>query len=421
MRSPLSSIHLPSNSSVFIHSAAAAPQELIRLFCERNADRKNIRIHSLHTEGIAPWSEEEYRGIFIPQPFFIGANVRNAIQKDHGSYLPAALSDTPELFRKNILPLDLALISVTPPDKHGFYSLGPSADVTRSAIESASKVIAQVNHNLPRTFGDTLVHRNEIDQFLPLDEKLPVYKEPHLTPEDRTIANHIAELIPDGATLQIGIGRIPNAVLSALSDHKDLGIHSEVITDAILPLLDRGIITNRNKLYERNVTVSAFALGSKALYDRIHDNPSFRFLEFTKTNQIHIIASNPKVVALNSAIEIDLTGQVCADSFGPLIYSGAGGQPDFIRGAAASDGGKAIIAMRSTTDDGRSKIVCTLHTGAGVVTTRTDVHWVVTEFGAVNLHGKTLHDRAMLLTSIAHPIHRSLLWNTFESEYLLHS
>jgi 4-hydroxybutyrate CoA-transferase len=419
MRHPLSALQLPSNSSVFIHSAAAAPQELIRQFCTRNSDRKNIQIYSLHTEGIAPWANNEFKSTFIPKPFFVGENVRHAIQRDHGSYLPAALSDTPDLFRKKVLPLDMALISVSPADKHGYYSLGPSADVTRAAIESATKVIAQINPKMPRTFGDTLVHRSEIDLFITHTEDLPSHKETDISPEEHRIGEYIAELIDDGATLQIGIGRIPAAVLQKLTHHKHLGLHTEVITDAILPLLDKGVISNTKKLYERNFSVCAFAIGSEVLFDYLHDNPSFRFLEFSKTNNPGIISSNPDVAAINSAIEIDLTGQVCADSFGPMIYSGAGGQPDFIRGAALSPGGKAIIAMRSTTADGRSKIVSSLHPGAGVVTTRTDVRWVVTEYGVVNLHGKSLQDRAKLLTSIAHPKHRSILWNTFEYEHIL--
>ena len=421
MRDPFSSLHIASNSSVFIHSAAAAPQELIRQFCERNNDKSHIRIHSLHTEGIAPWSEEKYRHIFTPQPFFVGKNVRKAIQQDHGSYLPTALSDAPDLFRKNVLPLDLALVSVSPVDKHGYYSLGPSADVTRAAVETASKVIAQINEELPRTFGDTLIHRSEIDHFIAHTEPLPTYEIPVISKEDRKISEFIAELIPDGATIQVGIGRIPMAVMEKLTHHKDLGLHTEVMTDSLLPLFEKGVISNKNKPFERNFSVCSFALGTKTLFDYIDDNPSIRFLEFSKTNNPAILSSIPKMIAINSAIEVDLTGQVCADSFGPLVYSGAGGQPDFMRGAAGSAGGKAIIAMRSTTDKGHSKIVCSLRTGAGVVTTRTDVHWVVTEYGAVNLHGKTLHDRALLLTSIAHPDHRSLLWNTFESEYLLHS
>jgi 4-hydroxybutyrate CoA-transferase len=421
MSNPLSSLHLPSHSSVFIHSASAAPQELIRQFCARNTDRKNIRIHSLHTEGIAPWAKEKYRNIFSPQPFFVGDNVRDAIQRDHGSYLPASLSDTPDLFRKKILPIDLALISVSIPDKHGYYSMGPSADVSRAAVESASKVIAQINEELPRTFGDTLIHKSEINQFITHSEPLPTHDPTPISKEDKKISEIISELIPNGATIQVGIGRIPMAVLGKLIDHKDLGLHTEVVTDAILPLIEKGVITNRAKLYERNFSVCSFAIGTKELYENLNDNPSFRFLEFSKTNNHSIIACNPNMIAINSAIEIDLTGQVCADSFGPLIYSGAGGQSDFIRGAAASQGGKPIIAIRSTTNDGRSKIVSSLRTGAGVVTTRTDVQWVVTEYGAVNLLGKTLHERALLLTSIAHPNYRSLLWNTFESEYLLHS
>jgi 4-hydroxybutyrate CoA-transferase len=420
MSHPLDQLKVSSNSTVFIHTGAATPLHLIHEFCNRNEDRKNIKIYSLHTEGDAPWSEDRYRSIYIPMPFFVGPNIRSAIQHDHGSYVPATLHAIPGMFRKNIIPLDLALISVSPPDKHGNMSLGPSVDISRAAIESASKVVAQVNKYMPRTFGDATIHKSEIDTLIDWSEPLPERSTTHSSALDRKIALHVADLIQDGSTIQIGIGHIPDAILDALKDHKNLGLHSEVITDSILPLLRKNIITNNTKSFGRKHNICSFAIGSKALYDYLDDNPSFLFLESSRINQPETIALNEKSVAINSAIEIDLTGQVCADSLGPLIYSGAGGQPDFIRGSSNSIGGKPIIAMSSQTDDGKSKIVTSLHTGAGVVTTRTDVHWVVTEYGAVNLFGKSIYERAMLLTSIAHPSHRSVLWNTFESEYLIH-
>jgi 4-hydroxybutyrate CoA-transferase len=408
-------LQVPSNAAVFIHSAAAVPQMLLRKFCELNALQRNIRIYALHTEGNAPWADENYRTVFIPQPFFVGANTRHAIQMNHGSYLPVTLSEAPTLFRKKILPLDLALVSVSPADKHGFHSLGPSVDVTRAAIESAKKVVAQINGYIPRTFGDTLIHKRDIDAFFEYSELLPVHQETDFTCEDQKIAENIAELIPNRATLQIGIGHIPSAVLEKLVNHRDLGIHTEVLTDAILPLLDKGVVTNRYKKYECHVSVCSFAIGTQALFEFLHDNPTVRFLECSKTNNPGFIASNPNTIAINSAIEIDLSGQVCADSIGTLIYSGAGGQPDFMRGAMASNGGKAIIGMRSLSNDGQSKIVSILKPGAGVVSTRTDIQWVVTEYGAVNLYGKTIFERAKLLTSIAHPQFRASLWNEFES------
>ncbi|MEY4603910.1 MAG: hypothetical protein RIT43_1202 [Bacteroidota bacterium] len=420
MSHTLEQLNVSSNSTVFIHTGAAAPLHLIREFCNRNQDRKNIRIYSLHTEGEAPWSDERYRSVYIPMPFFVGPNIRSAIQHDHGSYVPATLAVIPGMFRKNVIPLDLAIISVSPPDKHGFMSLGPSVDISRAAVESASRVIAQVNKYMPRTFGDATIHKSEIDTFIDWSEPLPERSVDNTSQIDRKIALHTADLIQDGSTIQIGIGHIPDAILDALKSHKNLGLHSEVITDSVLPLLKRNVITNDTKAYGRKHNLCSFAIGSRTLYDYLDDNASFLFLESSKINHPETIALNPKVVAINSAIEIDLTGQVCADSIGPLIYSGAGGQPDFIRGSSESQGGKPIIVMPSQTADGKSKIVTSLHTGAGVVTTRTDVHWVVTEYGAVNLFGKSIYERAMLLTSIAHPLHRSVLWNTFESEFLLH-
>jgi acyl-CoA hydrolase len=410
---------LQSNSNVFIHSVAAAPQHLINEFCTSAVNYNNISIYSLHTEGIAPFADEKFRGVFNPKPFFVGKNMRQAIQHDHGSYVPVALSNCPTLFRNYIIPLDIALVSVSPPDQHGYCSLGLSADVTCAAVECATYVIAQINNNMPRTFGDTVIHVSEIDLMIEHTEPLPHYKQALPDKIERQIGENVAEIIQDGSTIQTGIGSIPNAVLGSLHSHRNLGIHSEMISDAIIPLIENGVITNRDKKYERFKTVCSFALGTSVLYDYLDRNTSFLFLEFSKSNEVSIIASNPKVVAINGAIEIDLTGQVCADSIGSKIYSGAGGQPDFIRGAAASVGGKPIIAIRSTTSDGKSKIVNTLAEGSGVVTTRTDVHWVVTEYGAVNLFGKSLHDRAMLLTSIAHPSHRDEIWNKFEREHLL--
>jgi 4-hydroxybutyrate CoA-transferase len=412
-------LKVSSNSNVFVHTGAATPQHLIREFCNVNSQCENIKIYSLHTEGTAPWAEERFTKTYIPMPFFIGSNVRSAIQHDHGSYVPSTLGALPWIFRKNTIPLDLALISLSPPDKHGCFSLGPSVDITRAAIESAAKVVAQVNNYMPRSFGDATVHKREIDYLFECDEPLPEKLPEKASHTDQKIGSYVAELVEDGSTIQIGIGHIPDTVLEALTNHKDLGLHSEVISDSILPLLRKNVITNNLKTYGQRHSLCSFAIGTRELFDFIDDNPSFLFLESSKINHPETIALNSKPVAINSAIEIDLTGQVCADSIGTLMYSGAGGQPDFIRGSADSVNGKPIIVMRSITDDGRSKIVTTLQTGAGVVTTRTDVQWVVTEYGAVNLYGKSIHERAILMTSIAHPEHRSYLWNAFEAEYIL--
>lgn len=400
--------HIKSGDSVFIHSAAAAPQHLIQNLFERKDELRGVTIYQIHTEGLAPYADEAVEA-FKVKCLFVGPNIRKAIQKGHGSYIPVFLSEIPRLFLGGTLPIDVALISVSPPDEHGFCSLGPSVDVSLAAVQSAKMVIAQVNKYIPRTHGDGLIHIGNINHLVKHHEPIPEVPSVDLNETELAIGKNISELVEDGATLQMGIGNIPNAVLASLENHKDLGVHTEMFSDGILPLVEKGVITGKNKKKHRGKIVSSFVMGSRNIYDFIDDNPLVNMLSSEYVNNTRIICQNPKVTAINSAIEVDLTGQICADSIGHRIYSGVGGQMDFIRGASLSEGGKPIIALPSTTRNGDSKIVGLLKPGAGVVTTRAHVHYVVTEFGAVNLYGKTLSERAELLTSIAHPNHREAL------------
>jgi acyl-CoA hydrolase len=398
-----------SNDNVFIHSAAATPQLLVKELSKRACELKNVSIYSMHTEGDAAYASSECADSFKIKAFFVGDNVREAVQHGRGSYIPMFLSEAPSLFRKGTIPIDVALISVSPPDEHGYCSLGTSVDISSAAQQSAKIVIAQVNKFVPRTHGDGLIHIKEIDFMVDHNEPLPETINHELTDVEKAIGKNIAELVEDGATLQMGIGAIPNAVLACLGNHKNLGIHSEMFSDGILPLVESGVINGQNKVKHPGMIVGSFVVGTKKLYDFINDNPIVKMLDFAYVNSTDVIRKNPKVAAINSAIEIDLTGQVCADSIGSKIFSGVGGQMDFIRGASLSEGGKPIIALSSITKNGASKISAVLKPGAGVVTTRAHVHYVVTEFGAVNLYGKTLEERAKLLIGIAHPNHREAL------------
>ena len=400
--------NIKSGDSVFIHSAAAAPQHLIQKLYERKDELRDVTIYQIHTEGLAPYADEPVKA-FKVKCLFVGPNIRSAIQHGHGSYIPVFLSEIPRLFSSGTLPIDVALISVSPPDEHGFCSLGPSVDVSLAAVQAAKTVIAQVNKHIPRTHGDGLIHIGNINHLVKHHESIPEVVNGELSETELAIGKNIAELVEDGATLQMGIGNIPNAVLASLGNHKDLGIHTEMFSDGILPLVEKGVITGKRKRKHQGKIVSSFVMGSREIYDFIDDNPLVNLLSSEYVNNTRIICQNPKVTAINSAIEVDLTGQVCADSIGYRIYSGVGGQMDFIRGASLSEGGKPIIALPSTTKKGDSKIVGLLKPGAGVVTTRAHVHYVVTEFGAVNLYGKTLSERAELMISIAHPDHREAL------------
>lgn len=398
-----------SGDRVFVHGVAAAPQSLIHAMVGRASELSGVEIVHLHTEGPAPYADPEFKESFRVNAFFVGSNVRPAINDGRADYIPVFLSEIPALFRRGVLPLDVALINVSRPDKHGFCSLGVSVDIARAAVDCAKTVIAQVNRHMPRTIGDALVHVDDINFMVEVDEPLHEVHPPTLTDTDRAIGGYIAEMIDDGATLQMGIGSIPNAVLASLGNHKDLGIHTEMFSDGVIPLVESGVVNGRKKTKHPGKIVSGFVMGTKRLYDFIDDNPQVLMLDIAYVNDTSVIRRNPKVTAINSAIEVDLTGQICADSIGTRQYSGVGGQMDFIRGASLSEDGKPIIALPSSTNKGESKIVSQLKSGAGVVTTRANVHYVVTEYGVANLYGKNLRQRAHELIRISHPDYRESL------------
>ncbi|NLU39331.1 MAG: acetyl-CoA hydrolase/transferase family protein [Bacteroidales bacterium] len=402
---------IKSNDHVHLSSVASAPQCLINAMCERGRAREfeNVHIHHLHTEGPAPYTEAEFEGIFQHDAFFVGGNVRKSVQSGYSDYIPVFLSETQRLYRDGYLPCNVAMIQVCPPDEHGYVSLGTSVDATLAAVETAEHVIAVVNPNVPRALGDALIPMSMIDLFV--EDNTPLMPA-HFTEPDEietAIGIHCAELIEDGACLQMGIGAIPNAVLAQLGNHKNLGIHTEMFADGVLPLVESGVINGANKAIDKGKMVSTFLMGSQKVYDFIHNNPQVAMMDVGYTNDPFIIAKNPQVTAINSALSVDLTGQVNADSLGIKHFSGVGGQVDFVYGASRSKGGKAIIAMPSVTNKGISKISPVLMSGAGVVTTRNHIHWFVTEHGSVNLYGKTLQERAKLIISIAHPDHREAL------------
>jgi acyl-CoA hydrolase len=398
-----------SGDRVFVHGVAAAPRALIEGLVGRADELRDVEIVHLHTEGEAPYAREEFIDSFRVNAFFVGSNVRESVNRGGGDYIPVFLSEIPALFRKKILPLDVALIHVSPPDRHGYCSLGVSVDIAKAAVDCATTVIAQVNPRMPRTLGDGQVHVDRLDAMVEVDMPLYEVAPPQLTDVDRSIGKHIAELIENGATLQMGIGSIPNAVLAALGDHKDLGIHTEMFSDGLIDLAEKGVVNGRLKAKHPGKIVAGFVMGTRRLYNFIDDNPQVLMLDIAYVNDTSVIRRNPKVTAINSAIEVDLTGQVCADSIGTRLYSGVGGQMDFIRGASLSEGGLPIIALPSTTSRGESKIVPFLRQGAGVVTTRAHVHFIVTEYGVANLYGRNLKQRAAALIEIAHPDHREEL------------
>ena len=400
-----------SGDHVHLSSVASAPRLLIDALCERGraGELHDVRIHHLHTEGPAPYSGSEFEGIFFHQGFFIGSNVRKNVQAGYSDYIPVFLSETQKLYRSGALPCDVAMIQVCPPDEHGFVSLGTSVDATLAAIECAKTVIAVVNRNVPRAWGQAMIPLDYIDIFVEGDTPLEASKPASPNETEKAIGKYCAELIDDGACLQMGIGAIPNAVLAQLGNHKNLGIHTEMFADGVLDLVKKGVITGSEKVTDKGKIVSTFLLGSQECYDFIDDNPMVTMMDVGYTNDPFIISRNPKMTAINSAVQIDITGQVCADSIGTKFYSGTGGQVDFMYGASRAKDGKAIIAMPSRTTKGLGKIVPAVYEGSGIVSTRAHVHWVVTEFGAVNLYGKSMQERAKLLTSIAHPDDRESL------------
>jgi acyl-CoA hydrolase/GNAT superfamily N-acetyltransferase len=405
---------------VFVGTGCAQPVRLVQALTARSSELADTEIVHLLTIGEAPYAQRELAEHFRVNSFFIAENVRGIIQEGLGDYTPIFLSDIPRLFSSGQLPLDAALIQVTPPDRMGLCSLGISVDIVKSATENAAMVIAQVNPQMPRTLGDSFLNIQDLDILVPVDEPLFEVKQAKPTEVTCRIGEYIAALIGDGSTVEFGIGRIPQAVVEFLKDKRELGIHTEMFSDAIIELIESGVITGKRKSVNRGKVVASFCMGSRKLYDYIDNNPFFSFHPTEYVNDVSIIGQQHKMVAINVALEIDLTGQVCSDSLGTKFFSGIGGQVDFNRGAARSPGGKAIIALPSTARDGAvSRIVAHLSSGAGVVTTRGDVHYVVTEYGIAYIHGKSIQDRALALISIAHPDFRAkLLREAIKAKYV---
>ncbi|WP_417876443.1 acetyl-CoA hydrolase/transferase family protein [Winogradskyella sediminis] len=398
-----------SNDRVYIQAAAAAPQILVKALAARHEELRNVEVCQLHTEGVAPYANPELKDSFHVNSFFLGKNIRHTIKAGNGSYTPVFLSELPRLFKQRVLELDVVLIHVSVPDRHGYCSLGVSVEAALAAIDNAKTVIAQVNPQMPRTHGAGIIHISEIDYFVEVDEELPLHVMAKPNAIEQKIGEYVAGLIEDCSTLQMGIGSIPNAVLTQLTNHKDLGLHTEMFSDGAIDLILNNVINGNYKKINRGRALSTFLMGSKRLYDYVNDNPFVEMRASNYTNNPAYIKQNPKMVAINSAIEVDVTGQVCADSIGSDMYSGVGGQMDFIRGASLSAGGKAIIALPSVTKNGISRIVPVLKNGAGVVTTRAHVHYVVTEYGVANLYGQTIKNRVKALVNIAHPNHREAI------------
>ncbi|WDF79333.1 acetyl-CoA hydrolase/transferase C-terminal domain-containing protein [Mucilaginibacter sp. KACC 22773] len=403
---------------VFIHGSAATPVCLVEALQDRHHELNNVELVSITTLGQVNFDKPEHRKSFFFNSLFVSAATRNVANSQNGDYVPIFLSQIPQLFRKNILPIDVALVQVSPPDAHGYCSLGTSVDVARAAVDTAKYVIAQVNPLMPRTHGEGFIHVSRFYAMVLQNSQLPeINYDFQTSPVIEKIGYHVASMIENGATLQLGIGAIPDQVLKNLTTHQNLGLHTEMFSDGIIPLIEQGVINNSQKKLNPGRSVTAFMAGTRKLYDFVHDNPAIRVMDISYVNDTSIIRQNPKVAAINSAIEIDLTGQVCSDSIGTYQFSGIGGQMDFIRGASLSDGGLPIIALPSQTNKGISRIVPFLKEGAGVVTTRGHVHWVVTEYGTVNLFGKNLKQRAQALIQLAHPNHRESLERAYHQRF----
>lgn len=396
---------IDSGDSIYIQGSTSIPEVLSQALADRGNELKDVTIYAAFAVGRreAPFCKPEYKEAFNVKSLFVANNIRRWLADGYGTTIPAFLGEIPAMFRDGTLPLDAVFLNVSPPDKDGYCSFGVSADLAVSALECARKVIVQINKAMPYSYGDALIHVSRIDAAVEVDDPLVEVPTAVPTETDSAIGRHIAELIPDGATLQIGVGGIPNAVLSALKDHQHLGLHTEAMTDGVLPLLESGVIDNSQKTVCPGISVASLALGSKRLYEYMDYRKDLLLKDVAWTNAPFRIAQNPKVMAINSAVEVDLTGQVCADSIGTRIISGVGGQHDFMYGGSLSEGGKTFIAIPSMTEKGRSKISPVLTEGAGVVTTRHMVQHIVTEYGVASLRGKSLAERARALVSIAHP------------------
>lgn len=407
---------IKSGNRIFSHGSACTPNFLIDELARQSSRLRDIEFVSITQQGNVEVAKPQYKDHFYINSLFVSTPVREAVNSERGDFVPIFLSEIPLLFKNGILPIDVAMVTISPPDRHGYCTLGTSVDVARSAVDHAKIIIAQVNPKMPRTHGDGMIHVSKIDKMVWHEEELlTVDYGAKVTDCELLIGKNVAELIDDRSTLQMGIGTIPDAVLKCLHNHKDLGVHTEMISDGIVDLVAKDIVNNKYKGTHLNRTITSFAFGTRKLYDYIDDNPSFAFMDVEHVNYPINIMKNKKMVAINSAIEIDLTGQVCADSIGTYQFSGIGGQMDFMRGAALSEGGKPIIAISSRTKKDVPRIVPFLKAGAGVVTTRGHIHWVITEFGATNLYGKSLKQRAKALIEIAHPDDREMLEKaTFE-------
>jgi acetyl-CoA hydrolase len=401
--------HIQSNSRVYLGGGAGIPQVLERAMAARGEELQNVEVVHVLTFAGGDYLDPSLSKSFRHRALFIGANARKAVNEGRADYVPIFLSEAPGLFKKGMLPVDVALIQVSPPDAHGFCSYGVEVGVTKPAAESAKMIIAEVNVNMPRVLGDSFIHLSNIDYLVESDYLLPETGTKEISNEQDKIGELVAEMVPDEATLQLGIGALPNAVLSKLDGKRDLGIHSELFSDGVMELVQKGVITNLAKTLHPGKIVAGFLFGSQKLYQFVHDNAMIELHPTDYVNDPFTISLNHKMTSINSAIEVDLTGQVCADMIGDKFYSGIGGQVDFVRGAAHSKGGKAIIALPSTAKGGISRIVPKLKEGSGVVTSRGDAHFVVTEFGVASLHGKSVSERACELISIAHPDHRDEL------------
>ena len=401
---------IKSNDRIFLQGSACTPNYLVNELAKRANELKNVEVTCITIQGDIEITKPEYEDSFRFNVMFVSTEVIENVNSGRGSFIPIFLGDIPDLFRNNRMPLDVAIIQVSPPDEHGYCTLGLSVDVTRAAVDTAKYVIAQVNPKMPRTHGDSVIHTSQIDKMVWHEtELLTVDYGAKIEEEELQIGRNIAEIIEDRSVLQMGIGTIPDAVLKCLNNHKDLGIHTEMLSDGVVDLIKSGVVNNKYKTTHPHKSVTSFAFGTKKLYDFVNDNPAFAFLDVDYTNDPRVIRRNPKAVSINSAIELDLTGQACSDSIGSYQYSGIGGQVDFMRGAALSDGGKPILAITARTKKGVPRIVPFLKEGAGVVTTRGHMHYVATEYGVVDLHGKNFQQRAKALISIAHPDDREML------------